>query len=246
VSASIAIFLPCRAGSTRVRQKNTRPFAGDPGGLLTIKLRQLSCVRGLDAVVVDSNDAEVLERTQAFRRSWQSRAELRIVQRPDHLGQSDTSTDDLIRYAMEMVREDVLLWTHVTSPLVGPAVYEAALDQYFTRDAQTFDSLMAVTELKTFLWARDGPLNYRRTPIRWPRTQDLPPVYEVNSALFLIDTALGRRLGDRVGQTPLLFPLDRVTALDIDDEEDFRVAEVAMAAVRPAAMVSAAASAIRP
>ena len=37
----VVVFLPCRAGSTRVPEKNTRPFAGHGGGLLGVKLDQL-------------------------------------------------------------------------------------------------------------------------------------------------------------------------------------------------------------
>jgi CMP-N-acetylneuraminic acid synthetase len=235
VRASTAVFLPCRAGSTRVPGKNTRPFAGDPGGLLAIKLQQLSYLRGIDTVVVDSNDLAVLERARASQRSWPNNSELRIVERPDHLGRADTTTDALIRYAFETVREDIVLWTHVTSPLVGPGVYQAALETYHGRDTRAFDSLMAVTVLQTFLWNDTGPMNYSRTVTRWPRTQDLPPVYEVNSAVFLIDAALGRQLGDRVGNSPLLFPLDKVTAIDVDDHESFRLAETAMMAQMAAA-----------
>ena len=36
------VFLPCRKGSERVPQKNTRTFAGVVGGLLWIKLNELS------------------------------------------------------------------------------------------------------------------------------------------------------------------------------------------------------------
>ena len=56
------------------------------------------------------------------------------------------------------------------------------------------------------------------------RTQDLPPVYEENSNLYLFTAdqiAAGRRIGDR----PILFEIDPLEAVDIDEEADFVLAE---------------------
>ena len=45
--------------------------------------------------------------------------------------------------------------------------------------------------------------------------------------MFVVPTALGRELADRIGRSPLLFPLSKVEALDVDWEEDFDFAEYA-------------------
>ena len=36
-----------------------------------------------------------------------------------------------------------------------------------------------------FLWTKQGALNYDRSKERWPRTQTLDPVFEINSGAFL-------------------------------------------------------------
>ncbi len=223
--AATALFLPCRAGSTRVPNKNTRPFAGHAGGLLGVKLDQLEAVRGLDAVVLDSNDPLVLERGRARQASWHGHAALIVRERPDALGQSATTTDALIAYALDTVEADVLAWTHVTSPLADAGVYERGLAAFVGRDPRRHDSLMAVTPLRTFLWSADGPVNYRPDPVRWPRTQDIAPLYEVNSALFIVPREIARRRGDRVGERPLLFEMTHLEAVDVDWEQDFLIAE---------------------
>ncbi|MFZ3070830.1 MAG: acylneuraminate cytidylyltransferase family protein, partial [Anaerolineaceae bacterium] len=58
------------------------------------------------------------------------------------------------------------------------------------------------------------------------RTQDLPPVYEENSCLYLFtrETLASRR--NRLGERPLLFEIPPEEAWDIDEELDFTVAEV--------------------
>lgn len=225
----LTVFLPCRAGSERVRDKNTRPFAGHEGGLLGVKLDTLASVGSITSVVLDSNDPKVLDYGHQRQKSWQGHARLIVRERPDHLGASTTTTDSLIRYALDTLTGDDLLWTHVTSPLVPSTRIEEAIAAYHARDPEQYDSLMSVTALKTFIWADNQrgphPINYDTTPLRWPRTQDLTPLYEVNSALFIVPFALARHRRDRIGERPQLFVLDRLEAADVDWEEDFLLAE---------------------
>ena len=82
---------------------------------------------------------------------------------------------------------------------------------------------MSVTRLQTRLYDADArPLNH--DPKVLLRTQDLPPVFEENSGMYVFtreQIAEGRRFGDR----PLLFEIDPVEAVDIDEEADFALAE---------------------
>lgn len=225
----LTAFLPCRAGSERVKDKNTRPFADHDGGLLGVKLDTLAAVTSIHTIVLDSNDPKVLTYGLARQKTWQGHARLIVRERPDHLGASTTSTDSLIRYALDTLTGDDLLWTHVTSPLVSSTRIEEAIAAYHSRDPDRHDSLMSVTALKTFIWADNHngphPINYDTSPLRWPRTQDLTPLYEVNSALFIVPLSLARQRRDRIGERPLLFALDRLEAADVDWEEDFLLAE---------------------
>ena len=221
----VAVFLPCRAGSERIENKCLRPFAGREDGLLGIKLDQMSQVRGVDTVVLDSNDPRVLRAGERRRSSWNSASELIVRERPDELGRSTTATDSLIAYALATVDCDVLCWTHVTSPLMEATHYERAMEAYWSRDPAQHDSLMAVTPIRTFLWTGGRPLNYSPETVRWPRTQDTGTVHEVNSAFFVVGRALGQARADRVGERPLLYEIDKLTAADVDWPEDFTLAE---------------------
>ncbi|HEX8990803.1 MAG TPA: hypothetical protein VF784_03925, partial [Anaerolineales bacterium] len=55
--------------------------------------------------------------------------------------------------------------------------------------------------------------------------QDLPPVYEENSCLYVFthENLLARR--HRIGQHPLMFEIDAAEAWDIDDELDFEICD---------------------
>lgn len=217
----VSVFLPCRAGSERVPHKNTRPFAGIEGGLLTIKLQQLIDCKAIDTIVLSTNDDEVIKLTEKL-----SSDKIKIDKRPEHLATSSTSTDDLVKYVSSIIDEGIVLWTHVTSPFINSKIYEEAIEAYKTAlEGGAYDSLMSVTALKTFIWNKEGAINYDRNKEKWPRTQTIEPLYEINSGIFLADISIYRNLQDRIGKKPFLFENNDIDSFDIDWEEDFFIAE---------------------
>lgn len=218
---TLVAFLPCRAGSVRVPDKNTRAFGSDGRSLLDIKLQQLAEARSIDQIVVSSNDARVLEVARAFASSCPK--PLAIDDRPDHLGRSETTTDELIRYVPTIIQSGHILWTHVTSPFVDAPTYDAIVAAYHACFDEGFDSLLTGTRLQTFIYGPNGPVNFDRSVLKWPRTQTLPVWWEVNSAAFLVDRETCARLGDRVGERPKMFELSHELAFDIDTQGQFEL-----------------------
>ncbi|MCS5489179.1 cytidylyltransferase domain-containing protein [Algoriphagus limi] len=216
----ITAFVPCRKGSERVKNKNTRPFAGVIGGLVRIKLEQLIQVRSIDQIVLSTNDEEV----KAIGRSL-GHAKIKIVDRPENLATSSASTDDLITYVPSIISAGTVLWTHVTSPFIGAEDYDEMIEAYQKALGEGHDSLMTVTKWQKFLWNEQGPVNYDRDIEKWPRTQTLQPLYEIDSGAFITDISVYQHLKDRVGQKPKLFLQEQQKSFDIDWEEDFKIAE---------------------
>ena len=60
----IAFFLPTRKDSERVKNKNTRPFAGMDGGLIENKIRQLLETKLIDEIILSTNDEKCMEVAQ--------------------------------------------------------------------------------------------------------------------------------------------------------------------------------------
>lgn len=216
----ITCFLPCRAGSQRVLRKNIKPFAGYEHGLVQIKLRQLLEAEMVDEIVLSTNDAEILSYAESLRES-----RLRLHHRVEALSSSATSTDQLVAHALELIPEGHILWTHVTSPFVTAMQYGEVIQTYFEQQRYGYDSLMTTTAIHGFLWQDDQPMNYDRTIEKWPRTQTLKAVHEVNSGVFLASSDLYRELDDRIGLRPYLYQIDKFTSFDIDWPEDFVIAE---------------------
>jgi CMP-N-acetylneuraminic acid synthetase len=220
-SFATTAFLPCRRGSERIPLKNTKKFANVENGLLEIKLKQLEQAQHIVKILLSTNDETVIEIANKLNFK-----KLQIDRRPDTLCLSSTSTDELINYVPSLNVDGPILWTHVTSPFVGPVLYDRAIEEYFSSVAKKqHDSLMSVTPHRSFFWNQAGPISYDRTIEKWPRTQTIEPIYEVNSAIFLADASIYRSQHDRIGDKPRLFALKGHETIDIDWPGDFQYAE---------------------
>lgn len=217
----ITIFLPCRSGSERIPEKNTKPFAGVEGGLLRIKLNQLIKVKKIDQIIVSTNDEKVKEFVIGLN------PKIQIDDRPNELALSSTSTDDLVRYIPQIIKEGHVLWTHVTSPFLNEDIYSEALEIYFENLKKgCFDSLMTVNRIQSFLWDEKGSFNYNREMEKWPRTQTLKELFEVNSGIFINSVEKYKELNDRIGEKPYLMNTKGYSSFDIDWPDDFSLGEM--------------------
>lgn len=216
----ITCFLPCRKGSQRVERKNIRPFDNYANGLIEIKLQQLSQVHSIHQIILSTNDDELIQVANSLNLE-----KLIISRRKEDLCTSQTSTDDLINHVPDLIEEGHVLWTHVTSPFLNSHLYEKVINAYQEGLKEGYDSLMTTTELQTFIWNQSGPVNYDRRVEKWPRTQTLEPLYEVNSGAFLCHIDFYKQLQDRIGDKPKLYALNKLEGFDIDWWEDFLIAE---------------------
>lgn len=223
MSQDICFFLPTRKGSQRVKSKNTRVFAGVEGGILEVKLRQLQRSRTISRVVLSTND----ELSMDIARKLDPQGEkIQVIQRPDHLCLDTTVLTDLIKYVPEIISESHIIWGHTTTPFVDAAEYDRGIELYFEKLKAGYDSLISVMPLQNFLLDAQGNVsNYDAGANRWPRTQDLPVLYEVNHAMFITSREIYRNESNRVGAKPYLYEQDKIKSFDIDWEDDFLIAE---------------------
>lgn len=211
----IAAIVPMRHDSERVVGKNYRSFAGKP--LYHYIIETLLACKRIDTIVIDTDSPAIMtEAATAF-------PSVKILERPVHLRAGHIPMNEVLLHTVSQVPADVYLQTHSTNPLLTATSIEQAIDQ-FTAAYPTHDSLFSVTRMQSRLWDGLGRA-VNHNPAILLRTQDLPPIYEENSCLYLFTRATLTIRHNRVGERPLLFELNRFEACDIDEEIDFCLAE---------------------
>lgn len=214
---NITALLPMKGHSERVPNKNIRPFAGRPLYHRVAEALQ-KCDR-VGAIIINTDSDFIAEDAQKHF------SKVRVIMRPAEFQGDFVEMNDIIGYDLRMTDGEHYLQTHSTNPLLTRGTMEVAIERYF-ESLGDHDSIFSVTRLQTRLYWEDGrPVNHN--PAELLRTQDLPPVFEENSNFFLFSKASFAAAGNkRIGVKPMMFPMDKLEAVDIDEEVDFRLAEV--------------------
>ncbi|WP_445152839.1 acylneuraminate cytidylyltransferase family protein [Baekduia sp. Peel2402] len=219
-SLHIAAFVPMRHSSERVKGKNYRPLGGRP--LFHHIVETLLAVDEIDEVVIDT-DSEVIATDVAV-----AFPTVRVLERPEHLRAGEVPMNDVLLNSIAQVPADLYLQTHSTNPLLTVETVRDGIRELLDA-GDAHDSLFTVTALHTRLWTPEGEA-INHDPAVLLRTQDLPPIMEENSCMYLFDGETLKRRGNRIGERPILKPIAGAEAWDIDDELDWTVVEALYAA----------------
>ena len=215
----IDIFLPCRSSSVRIKNKNIKKFSNIKFGLFELKLAQLMLVKGVQNIIVSTNDKKILNYLKK-----KITKKLIIDKRPDYLCTSKVSTDELVKYVPKVIKSDHVLWTHVTSPFFQAKDYDNAIKVY-KKNIKRNDSLMGVTKIQDFIYDTKKPINFNKKKQKWPPTQSLRKLFLVNNSIFLTSKKNYINLNDRIGKNPFLLEIKKIKSFDVDWPEDFKIAE---------------------
>ncbi len=215
MTQKVAALVPMRHESKRVPGKNYRPFAGRPLYHHIIDTL-LSCPL-ISEIMIDTDSPLIIEDAK------KNFPTVRLIDRPEDLRADDVPMNDVLLHDVSMIDAQWYLQTHSTNPLLGAETISAALDALLSA-TDRYDSLFSVTALQTRLWdAETRPINH--DPSRLLRTQDLPPVFEENSNIYIFTREVIEERHNRIGARPLMFEIERLESLDIDEELDFVIAE---------------------
>lgn len=215
----IAALVPMRHNSQRVPEKNFRILAGKP--LFHHILSTLLEVPELDSIYVDT-DSPVI--TEGIEDSFPG---VNIINRPEHLRADGISMNRIIAHDMPVIGADLYLQTHSTNPLLKARTISKAIQTYLEKKRSGIDSLFSVTRLQTRLYDQEGQaLNHN--PGELIQTQDLPPLYEENSCIYLFTEVGLKENGHRIGSSPYLFETSPDEAWDIDTPLDFEIVDYLM------------------
>ena len=214
-------IIPARGGSKRLPRKNVLDLNGKP--LIAYSIEAGLKSKYIDKVIVSSDDDEILNISKKFGAN--------ILKRPDKLA-SDTATSfDAIKHTIENVEKyDYIILLQPTSPLRYFKHIDEAIELLFDKKA---DAVVSVCEMDhSPLWSNtlDDSLsmnNFLKDEILNKRSQDLDKFYRLNGAIYICKT--NKLLEEEtffLKNNIFAYKMDRKSSIDIDEEIDFKIAEV--------------------
>ncbi|HXC05734.1 MAG TPA: acylneuraminate cytidylyltransferase family protein [Bacteroidia bacterium] len=212
----ITALVPIKKDSERISGKNRRSFNGAP--LFTYVLQTLELIEAVEQIIVNTDCEEIKAYIQIHF------PKCVVIDRPAHLLGHLITMNSLIEHDLHFCKASHFFQTHCTNPLLKAATIENAIQHYF-HNLQQSDSLFAVTPHRARFYLENGmPVNHALNELK--RTQDLPVLMEENSNFFIFSRTSFETTRSRIGNSPSQYVMNKLEAVDIDEEEDFLLAEM--------------------
>ena len=184
--------------------------------MMTYLLESLAAAKNIDQVYVYCSSREVEQYLPEG---------VKLLLRDERLDSNTTLGAEIYDAFVSEVEADIYILAHATSPFIRTSTIEQAVTKVASGE---HDSAFSAERIQTFTWWQCKPLNYSLENI--PRTQELEPIYVETSAFFVFEREVWTEQHRRIGDKPYVAVTDRIESIDIDNPDDFTLAEAIVAA----------------
>ena len=204
-------ILPIRAGSQRIKNKNIRSVKNKP--LFTYIVETLKKVNQIEKIIINT-DYKIISDI------YLGDDKVVVMDRDEKL-RGNCNINLVIEQVIQSYSCEYFIQTHATNPLLKSITISTAID-VFNKKKNNYDSLFSVSKLQKRFWSENlEPINHNI--LDEPTTQNLEPIYEENSSIYIFSRSSFEMSNNRIGNRPFIFPISKVEAIDIDHEEDFQM-----------------------
>jgi len=209
----IVAFVHAKGHSERLPHKNLRILGGVP--LVCHAIRNALQARRIDAVVIDSEDHEILAVGEA--------AGAIPLARPLHLADNNTTGDDLAYWqAQQLPQAHTIIQAVPTSPFISPQSYDSAIELL---RRNKLDAVVGTRTESLYTW-RYGRPDYL-VGERTPNSQDLRPTTYETTGLYVMRRAFVLTTRRRINPNNCAaYALSRIEAIDINTLRDLDFAQL--------------------
>ncbi len=205
----IVAVMPIKLKSERCPGKNIRNLGEKP--LLAYELESLSRVGPLDSINVFCSSEDVIPYLPDG---------VTFIKRDPSLDLPTSNFNQIFSAFMEEVDADIYVYAHATAPFIKTETMKECIEAVASGE---HDSAFCAQVIQTFLWQDGKPLNFDASNL--PRTQDLKPIYRETSGIYVFTKETYLKYRRRIGVKPFIKCVSYKEAVDIDNPEDFELAE---------------------
>jgi len=228
----ILVVIPARGGSKGIPRKNIRLLNNKP--LISYSIDIAKSSEYVDDVVVTTDDAEIALLSEKFGAS--------VIRRSEELAEDDVSLDPVVYDAMIQKEKlafdeyDIVITLQPTSPLLKTSTLDMAIEKF---EDFAVDSVLSVVDDRHLSWGYDET-NERYFPnyIERKNKQFLPKDFRETGALLATRRNFVHE-DSRLGTNLELIEVSREESVDIDNFEDWWIAEGYLQKKRIAIVVNA-------
>lgn len=217
-------FIPARAGSKGVKDKNINELAGKP--LIAYTIEEAAKSKIFEDIVVSTDSTKIAEVARLYG------ANVPFL-RPKELALDDSPTMDAIFHCLDYMinngkKYDIIMLLQPTSPLRQWYHIKEAYKLFNEKQADFVVSLCECEHSPLWTNTIDEDLrmdNFIRQEVKNVRRQDLATYYRLNGAVYVakVDKLLEEK--SFFGRNSYAYIMNKYSSVDIDSIEDFEFAE---------------------
>ncbi|MFC2071640.1 cytidylyltransferase domain-containing protein [Chloroflexota bacterium] len=205
-------IIPVRLNSQRVPFKSIRKIDGKP--LINYAIATLNQVKAISETILYCSD-------ETIKQYIDKNLSYTFVERPVELDSDEATYNDVLGPITKRTETDYIVYLSCTSPFLRSETID---DMITYIESGEFDSSFAAFNLQSFCWFKGEPLNY--DPANVPRTQNIEPVLQEISSLYIYSRELFQKHRRRIGFKPYIKFVDMFEGWDIDTLENLKMAEL--------------------
>lgn len=205
----IVAIMPIKLNNERCPGKNTRMLGKKP--LLQYELDSLLQTDMLDSVNVFCSSEDVVPFLPEG---------VNFVKRSEELDLPTSNFTQIFTAFMNECDSDIYVYAHATAPFITVETMKECIEAV---KSGKYDSAFCAVKLQDYLWKNGEPLNFDATNV--PRTQDLEPIYQETSGVYVFTKEVFEKYHRRIGMNPFIKEVSFKESVDIDNPEDFDLAE---------------------
>lgn len=205
----IVAVMPIKLNNERMPGKNTKMLGNKP--LLRYELDTLVQIEELESINVYCSDKVICDYLPE---------RVNFVQRPKFLDLPESNFTQIFENFMSIIDADIYVYAHATAPFITLSTMKECIEAVLS---EKYDSAFCASKIQDFLWKQGVPLNFDAANM--PRSQDLQPIYRETSGVYVFKKEVFLKGKRRIGQNPFIKEVDFKEAVDINNLEDFKLAE---------------------
>lgn len=206
----ITAIMPIKLQNERCPGKNTRLLGEKP--LLQYELDNLKLTGLCDSINVFCSSEDVIPYLPK---------DVTFVKRPKELDLPTSNFTQIFSDFFNKYDSDIYVYAHATAPFIS---VDTMIDCINSVKSYEYDSSFCALKLQDYLWQNGVPLNFDATNL--PRTQDLKPIYQETSGIYVFTKEVFSNYHRRVGVNPFIKEVSFKESIDIDYPDDFKLAEL--------------------
>ena len=207
---NVVAIMPIKLNNERLPGKNIMMLGKKP--LLHYVLESLLAINLIDSINVYCSDDRIIQYLPD---------NVSFIRRPKFLDLPTSNFTQIFEEFMKAVDADIYVYAHATAPFVSIDTINTCIQAVISGE---YDSSFCASKIQDYLWQDGTPLNFDATNI--PRSQDLKSVYRETSGVYVFTKHSFEKTHRRVGLHPFIKEVSFKEAVDINNEEDFKLAEI--------------------